>query len=217
MRTTDIKTGKVYAVSEQRDAVIGSTFWALRPAKVIEKGVEREENEKGQPTQRTDGVLVTLLEADAKTPSGDQAVIRTREVKGLWEDHLRLIEENRQRAIEEAERQAEAVEDTRAQVKNLTHGILAPEQMAQVNETTLARAETLDVENLGHGTYVVQGDRSDSVIHVMTTTAWAHAQQTQSDRGYRALRIPQVNVIAGQDSVEYIVAAAVAATKGGWV
>ena len=217
MRTTDIKVGEVYAVSHERDATIGSTFWALRPARVLEKGVEREENEKGLPTQRTDGVLVALLEADATTKTGDTEVIRTREVKGLWSEHLRLVEENRSRALEEARAKQEAVEHAQAQVKNLTHGVLSPEQVAQVNDTTLGRAETYDVHRISDGLYVVQGDRQDAVVKVMTDSQWAAVQHTQADRGFRALKVPQVNVLAGQDDVSFIVAAAVAAAKSGLV
>jgi hypothetical protein len=208
MKRTDIKIGGVYAISDQRDATIGSTYWSFRPAVVREKDVHRDENIHGNEPQRTDGVRVELLSLDDLSPTGEFEVVRTREVKGDWQQHVTLLAANKERAEREAE-QSQVERITAQEVAQAeTGGMLSQDQAVQVTPEALTRARDLPVEVVGQGLLKVSGVRQDAIVLVLDQTTWLQLMETQLVRGSYALRIPQVQVVNGPSDISYVLAAA---------
>lgn len=208
MRMTEITVGETYAISNQRDAVPGTPGWAFTPGIVREKNVARPDDEKvsrqyRDPSEsRTDAVVVDVVDPDDMSHVVRTEVVRTRDVKALWDDHAALLAKNLDRMERERRAEEAAREKAVEQVASLAEGYLSPSQTARVlaNPGALATAERTKVDRVSDNILIVRQNRGDVVVLSLPEHVYTDLTADQSHRGVRAAKVSRLSVVAGEET-----------------
>lgn len=205
MRTSELEVGQVYAHSPQRDAVIGNKAFAFRPVRVVAIGVHRDENIHGDTPERTDGVRVQPLGHDG-SDIGDTEVIRSRSIKGRWDDHQRALTIAAQAARQALVREHKAQEAASARARELAGDLLTSTQLLQVTPEALSRAESYEVLPVGQGLHVVRSGRVDTLVLLLEPENRTALQVSQEGKGGEAQTLEPLTVVKGSDDVAVLLA-----------